>query len=162
MPKGTEIYIISGPARRSQISGPYMPSDLTADSEPDFDNWGPDSYWSCHAFLEWYKLMKAKYGKDYARSRFLSAYETAFSFGSYHQSCCQDNNFRNFFTSEGIDVNTLFCAIISPTIDTAQTVAEGTFDIAKFIKTAAPFVLGAVVIGGVIYGYNTYVKPSYK
>lgn len=164
MADGTDIYIISGRKRSNAIRGPYIPDDLTADSQPDFDNWGPDSYWSCAAFQQWYVLMEAKYGAAYAKPKFLSAYDTAWTFGSYHQGCCWDSNFRNFFKSKDIDLDTLFCSLVKPIfdsagnlVDTVSNTSEGVKNTSSVFKVLLPFAF----IGVSIWAVDRFVVPIF-
>lgn len=34
---------------------------ITADSKPDFDDWGPDDYWSLKDWVDWHKALVNKY-----------------------------------------------------------------------------------------------------
>lgn len=43
---------------------------ITADSEPDLDDWGWDEWWDCDEWITWHKLMKRRYGKLYANQKF--------------------------------------------------------------------------------------------
>jgi len=162
---GTDIYYISGKAKKTAIGwGAYVPNDLTADSDPDFDNWGPDSYWSCEAFAQWHQLNKQKYGQQVANSKFIAAYEIAFSFGSYHQTCCYNSNFRNYCIANGLDIDTLFCAILMPVVNTTtnvlnsvENVSEGAYSTTKLIGKAMPF----IAVGAGIWAIDKFVYPIF-
>lgn len=164
MAGGTDIYIISGSRAKSSIGwGPYVPSDLSADSVPDFDNWGPDNYWSCMAFALWFELMEEKYGFEYARQQFIGAWDIAVSFGSYHSDCIFNNQFRNFFNDRGIDVDDLLSSIVMPVVDAAGNVAQGASDAASgagstltMLGKLLPWAVGSAIV---YYGYD-YVKAD--
>lgn len=160
----TKIFYVAGAKGKAAVSGAYIPNDLTADSEPDFDNWGWDDYWSCEAFRRWHELNVTKYGKEVAKSKFLAAYEVAFSFGSYHQDCCYNSDFREYFKSYDIDVDTLFCSLVMPVIDTtgnvlttAGNVSSGVANTSSLLKYLLPV---ALVVAGV-YAVDRWVYPIF-
>lgn len=38
--------------------------NITADSTPDYDDWGMDDYWSLADWVEWHKQLRNKYSSD--------------------------------------------------------------------------------------------------
>jgi hypothetical protein len=161
----TKIYMITGTRQRAAVRGAYVPENLTADSVPDMDNWGPDDYWSCEAYVQWYQLNKQKYGAQVARNKFLAAYEQ-WGFGSYNHDCHWDTNYRNFFASEGIDVDSPLSSLLMPVYDSAgnlvdvvQNVTEGASNVSEGVKRVGSvlgWLLPVAAIGGGIYLANKY------
>jgi hypothetical protein len=49
--------------------------DITAQSLPDYDEWGPDQHWGCTDWMVWYDKLKEEYGKNEARVVWKSAWE---------------------------------------------------------------------------------------
>lgn len=41
-----------------------MAYTITAESKPDYDDWGPDDYWSLEDWITWHKALVKKYGKS--------------------------------------------------------------------------------------------------
>lgn len=39
---------------------------ITADSTPDYDEWGPDTYWRCQDWVDWYSALEARDGSQKA------------------------------------------------------------------------------------------------
>src|SRR3990167_8354248 len=75
---------------------------ITADSEPDLDEWGYDDYWLINNWIEWHKMMKKKYGVEIANSRFIQWWNKqssganpidARSFNSVFRNYAKENKF---------------------------------------------------------------------
>ena len=58
-------------------SGGFPPANdpTNADSTPDYDNWGPDSWWTAQDWMTWHRSLKARFGLDEANVRFVNAWE---------------------------------------------------------------------------------------
>lgn len=75
---------------------------ITAESLPDYDDWGSDDYWSADDWIAWHKALKARYGVQAANEKFLIAYrESGFlgaelnyrTFNSAFRAYAQENGF---------------------------------------------------------------------
>jgi hypothetical protein len=51
-----------------------MAYDINADSYPDYDEWGPDNYWSLTDWQTFYDKLIQKYGADEGSRRWLDAW----------------------------------------------------------------------------------------
>jgi hypothetical protein len=73
------------------------------DSIPDYDNWGPDTWWSCEDWIQWHRLLVRKFGKEKAKI----AWDYAFAksgMGSGNLDCRTFNsNFRSYVAQWGLD-----------------------------------------------------------
>lgn len=137
-----------------------MPPELTADSEPNIDEWGPDNYWGPGTYITWHQLNKQTYGKAIADSKMINAIQQ-WGTGGVEFDYCYNDNFRNYFTGQGIDVTTLFCSaedVIGDVVDTAANVTQGASNASNVFKIAAPFLL----IGAGIVAVDKFVYPLFK
>ena len=160
---GTDIYYVSGQKHKLEVvqgtvGGAYMPGDLTADSIPDLDSWGMDEYWSGATFVEWHKMNVQKYGRQTANAKMLTVWEEIASdpFGQFQYWNIYSSNFRNYFTSQGVDLDSLFSSVIMPVTDILSDTAETASKVSGFLKSAAPFVVG----GALLWGFSTFVLPA--
>lgn len=173
--KPTKVTAVPGKVsvlpKTDYIGGAYLPADLTADSEPDFDNWGPDDYWSCAAFMTWHQLMEQKYGQAQANLRFGDAMEIAFTFGSYHQNCAYDQGFRDYFRSKGIKIDTVGSLIVMTLIGLAYDGADivknistslgNVTEAAKNTTSVAKVLLPVALVGGSLWAVDKFVYPIF-
>lgn len=137
-----------------------VPPELTADSEPNTDEWGPDNYWGPGTYIAWHQLNKQQYGKAVADAKMINAVQT-WGTGGVEFDYCYNDNFRNYFTGQGIDVTTLFCSaedVIGDVVDTAANVTQGASNASNVFKIAAPFLL----IGAGVIAVDKFVYPLFK
>jgi len=86
-----------------------MADPITWDSQPDYDDWGIDNYWSCSDWKKWYFKLKEHYGHEFAVNKFRQAFSKGTA-GAHHFTCnspypypTQDyRNFNQFMIEEGI------------------------------------------------------------
>lgn len=75
---------------------------ITANSQPNYDEWGWDDYWSCEDWVEWHKALKNAYGQSQANQTFVQAFHQA-SFGASSYDCRTFNTaFRTYAKDNGI------------------------------------------------------------
>jgi len=75
---------------------------ITADSTPDLDTWGWDSFWGCDQWVLWHRLNKKKYGSVEANKKF-TYYWNEQGFGAHALGCrTVDSDFRNYVRAEGM------------------------------------------------------------
>jgi hypothetical protein len=140
--------------------------EITADSVPDYDEWGPDSYWACTDWVKWHKVLKAKYGADDAKSRFGTAWGKRSAFGHELSCSLSDTDFINYFKSEGFTWNTSGSMILS-TGQAVKSVAKAVDNVAKatenLTKSAsniskyllyAGFVIAVLAAGYIVYHFS--------
>lgn len=142
---------------------------ITADSLPDYDDWGIDSYWSKEDWKKWYDLMVAKYGVDKARSTWISAYDRPGHLdilparGNY----IMDSNFADWMKQndlyegvatgfKGVSNDLVLGAekISRGAIRTAENAAGGAFNTLNVASKILPVILVVVVGIVLIVGYK--------
>ena len=77
--------------------------NVTADSTPDYDVWGPDScHWSAQDWINFHKAKVTKYGKATADSQWATAYDKS-SYGASEISFSTGNpEFKAYVLSQGL------------------------------------------------------------
>jgi len=130
---------------------------ITADSIPDLDSWGWDSFWGCDEWVMWHKANKAKYGANVAGEKF-AEYWNKQTMGAHALDCRTiDSSFRDYIERNGLhDVVWESAGWFAPILDTS---GKGFDTVKKGGK-----VLKWVLIGGasalVIYGGYQIFKPK--
>lgn len=143
--------------------------EITADSTPDYDEWGPDTYWSCQDWITWHKALKKKYGADEAKRRFGNAWDKRSAFG--HELTCSlsDADFIRYFKSEGFTWDASGSFIISAanavksagkalenSAKSAENLTQSASNITKYVLYVA--VVVAIAAGAYII-YRFAKKP---
>lgn len=111
---------------------------ITADTIPDLDDWGFDSFWDCIDWIEWHKIMKSVKGKQVADATFLQ-YWNMQSTGAHGIDCRSLNNgFRDYFRSQNL-LDSLYSGIgvIAQPIGTAGDVAGAAGDVISNVASTA-------------------------
>lgn len=142
---------------------------ITADSIPDYDEWGPDDYWSCADWITWHKAMKSKYGKDEANRRFLSAFHQAGflassydcrSFNSEFRQYSKDNGFYDGLY-DGLAVITqpigVGTDVVNAAGQTVSNISQGISNTSKAAKYAIPAVILVVSALVLMWFYRKFV-----
>jgi hypothetical protein len=77
--------------------------NVTADSQPQHDGWGPDCYWDCVDWVNWHKQLVLKYGKEKADDLWATEFDKS-SYGSHEISCSTGNqSFKDYAQLMGLD-----------------------------------------------------------
>jgi hypothetical protein len=140
---------------------------------PDYDEWGKDSSWDCADWIQWHKLLKAKFGKDKAKYIWEYAYSRGTQFASHYDCRTFNSDFRSYVSKEGLDPYAsagLFRLVLKPSgaafdvVDSASDVVTG---VAKSIADifdgkGVPVIkiaIYALLLGSIGYvGYKVYQK----
>jgi hypothetical protein len=77
----------------------HNPAD--PDATPDFDNWGPDTWWKASEWMTWHKSMKSKYSLEEANRRFISAWQDQSILSGPIDARSFDVTFRNYAKDNG-------------------------------------------------------------
>jgi hypothetical protein len=119
-----------------------MANSITYQSTPDYDNWGPDTYWSPEDWINWHKALKQQYGKAKADDLWLKAYHRAGAFGEEYSYRSFSTPFRVYAKQEGL-YDALFdgiggkialpLSIIASLFEGASDTATGVADVARGI-----------------------------
>lgn len=125
---------------------------ITADSEPDYDAWGIDEYWSCTDWIEWHKALAAKYGREQANSIWSQAWDKQGAWEHNYSWCKYNCDWSKYLLSQGIDASWLlpkaFCGlsnIVTNTIGVGENVTGAA-------KTVSKVVTVALIAGGLYWG----------
>ncbi|HEY0843705.1 hypothetical protein [Methylotenera sp.] len=164
MAKGTtKIYTISGLGKSKRIGAAVYPQPLTADSVPDFDEWGPDNWWSPQAYIQWHKLNRAQYGLDIANGKFEQAMNQWSMLWGAELEFIYNTQFRDYFRGLGFDITSGFLSpILVPAdeiTDSLGDVATGVSNTVSGIGKVLPWAVGA---GLLIWGYKTWFTDGRK
>lgn len=161
MSKGTDIFIISGKKKSFRV-GAFI---ITADSVPDFDNWGWDDYWTCSDWKRWHELNVAENGRAVANEKFISYWSTQDGFMAPYNWCKYDSTFATYFANQGIDVGWLFSHLVVTTqnvgdnvLSSTESISEGVNTIATVAKYIAPF----AAIGAAVWAIDKWVYPIFS
>lgn len=131
----------------------------TWDNAPNYDEWGSDSYWSCADWVQWHKLLKAKFGKEKANAIWNYAYSEGTQ-GAAHWNCrTGDTSFRKYVTQEGLNPYES-AGILSPVLKViggGVDLISGTGDFVSVIGKNLKYIAYVALAGTVIYiGLKVY------
>lgn len=137
-------------------------NEIRADSIPDLDEWGYDSYWSCQDWMTWYNLQKLYFGKKNADKNF-AYYWTQQTVGASPFDCRTFNpTFREFLRKNNLESIAWMDTPFRPLLDIAGTpgdvvedVTEGANTGAKILKYAIPLTVVSLLVYG---GYRILIK----
>ncbi len=128
-------------------SGGWAPQNnpTNPNSTPDYDDWGPDSWWTAQDWVTWHKALKAKYGLDEANVRFITAWQKQGIGASPLDSRSFDTSFRDYAKANGFFDGLYYGlgSIVKPigtTTDVITGVSQGvsiTANLAKFVIPVA-------------------------
>lgn len=126
--------------------------DITAQSIPDYDEWGPDQYWGCTDWMVWYDKLKEEKGKKEARVVWRSAWEKQGYWDFPYNQCPLQDDFRSFSKKNKLNSTGLFSDFLVGLSDTAS----GTFKSVGWIGRNLPWILPlGLVITGSFYVVKT-------
>jgi hypothetical protein len=140
---------------------------ITEVSTPNLDDWGWDKYWNANDWMEWYKVMKAKKGKTYADSTFITWWNKQTMGASPLDAVTFNSAFRAFLKKENLydSVANLLdkpLGAINDIVSSGSNVVSNTGKGAEGLSKALKFVLPAVVvvlgIGISFWAYKKFVK----
>lgn len=147
-----QVYKPKGLVIRGQIDEP----NLTADSVPNVDELGPDNYWGPGTYILWHQLNKQKYGQQIANAKMQDVI-ARWGTGGVEYDYCYDRTFNEYFTSQGVDVTTIFCSAVNAVTSTTQNLGDTAAVVTKTFKTLSPFLL----VGGLIWAVDKYAYPIF-
>lgn len=137
--------------------------EITAQSQPDYDAWGPDSYWTCSQWTQYHRALKETYGKSQADIMFEQAWDMQGVFEHDYWSCKYDQSFYNYIKEEFPQESGLMAGVWHA-INQAGNVVADTADAASsttsVLKTVIPIVIIVAVLLLIFYAYNQVNKAS--
>ena len=127
--------------------------DITANSFPDYDDWGVDNYWKCTDWMIWYGKLKEAYGAAEARLRWKSAWEKQDATASPYLWCLYSDDFYDFVRKNELGIDNTLADVTSGAGNAVSGVFKGLGWFGQNIVWILPTV--AIVVGAV-YGYKFY------
>ena len=119
---------------------------ITAQSTPDYDNFGIDTYWTCTDWIIWFDKLKDEHGRVEARLIWRSAWEKQDVAESNFVWCGFDEIFRKFLSKNKLGASSVFHDIGVGLGDTAGGVAGGLGWVGRNVKWILP--IGIAIYGG--------------
>ena len=134
-------------------SGGWKPENdpTKASSTPDYDNWGPDSWWTAQDWVTWHKALKAQYGLDEANARFITAWQQQGIGASPLDARSFDSSFRDYAKANGF-FDALYYglgALAKP----IGTVSDVVTNVSKGIETTATLTKYLIPIAAIALAY---------
>ncbi len=144
---------------------------ITADSIPDLDEWGWDTFWGCDQWVMWHKALEQKYGREGANEVFAEFWNRQ-SFGAHALGCRTiDSDFRDYVKSVGLwevvwqsaeGLKYIFKPI-GTVLQTGEVIGTGA---AKGLQTAGKglkFIVPLAILTGLTFlGIYAYRKATKK
>lgn len=147
--------------KNSNYDLPVLPANIQS---PDYDNWGPDSYWSCGDWKRFAEQLVAAYGKEQALVVFGAYWDQQDSFEHAYNWCKYDGDFVAYFKSLGVtDDRNPFAkgwGIAGDAISTVGNTVEGAKNASGMVKYLIPVLVGLAAIGISYYGYLKIKKAA--
>lgn len=128
---------------------------ITYSSVPDFDNWGPDTFWDCPDWITWHKALVNHYGKIEADSRFAYTWQQRSAFG--HELTCSlyDAAFISYFKQQGYQWDPLSGLIVNIT-QTVGNIGSGLNNLTKIASFVIPLLFILAAAGLIIWANKKY------
>ena len=147
-------------------SPPHDPS--SADSTPDYDDWGRDTWWNGSEWKRWHAALKARYGLEEANWRFIEAWHKqgflsggldARSFDPDFIAYAKENGFYQALfkglgvlarpVSAGTQVITAGSEVVEDVAEAASSAVATTASAAKWLLPVAAVVMGFLYLQSV-------------
>ncbi len=122
---------------------------ITADSKPDYDEWGPDYYWGTEEWITWHKALKDRHGLAVANQLWLEGWKAQSIWDKPFNWAKYDSDFANYFKSQGIDVGHLLSKVVVAGETTVENVAQAAVFTSNFLPTI--ITAGVILAGFIIY-----------
>jgi hypothetical protein len=139
---------------------PAANDPTNADSKPDYDGWGPDSWWTANDWMTWHRSLKARYGLDDANVRFVNAWQQQGALSAPLDARSFDTNFRDYAKANGF-FDALYYGLgalakpIGATTDVITGVTQGVSTVANLAKFVIP-------VAALAFAYLFFVSKAPK
>ena len=140
---------------------------ITEVSTPNLDDWGWDKFWNASDWMEWYKIMKAKKGKTYADSTFITWWNKQTTGASPLDAITSNSAFRAFLKKENLydavaNILDKPLGAINDFVSSASNVVSNTGTgaerVSKVLKIVIPVFAVVAALGLTFYMYKKFVK----
>lgn len=147
-------------------SGGWAPENdpTRATSTPDYDDWGPDSWWTGQDWLTWHRALKDAYGLEVANARFIAAWQQQGLGSGALGARSFDSSFRDYARANGF-FDGLYWGLgsvtrpIGTTTDVTTGISEGVSTVANLSKWAIP---AAAIVLGYLWLREATPRKSYR
>lgn len=129
--------------------------NITAQSKPDYDEWGWDDYWSCADWVKYHVELKKTFGADVAKQMWYQAWEKQDGTASPYNWCKYNSHFYDYFKKEFGE--TWFLMEIGGAVGGA---AEGINRVVKSLGVVAPILIVAGAAGALWWAYRKFIKKQ--
>jgi hypothetical protein len=139
---------------------PAANDPTNADSKPDYDGWGPDSWWTANDWMTWHRSLKARFGLDDANVRFVNAWQQQGALSAPLDARSFDTNFRDYAKANGF-FDALYYGLgalakpIGATTDVITGVTQGVSTVANLAKYVIP-------VAALAFAYLFFVSKAPK
>jgi hypothetical protein len=141
--------------------------EITINSIPNLDDWGPDKYWYARDWMEWHKILKAKKGKKYADETWLNWWRKQTDFAYPLDAIALNVEFRNYLKKEDL-YNRIAAAgdtivgmgtdVVSSVGSVISEAGKGAENFAKTLRIVIPIVVVIFGIGLSVWAYKKFIK----
>lgn len=138
-----------------------MPT-ITADSQPDYDSFGIDSYWSCNEWIQWHIALKAKNAAT-ANEIWQTAWDKQDSFEHDYNWCKYSGVFNKYVRENNLDATWWLPNILNSAADSAENLAnsvtsstQAAENVGKVLKYLLPTVVILASIGVLVYAAKQF------
>ena len=140
-------------------SGGFSPANnpASADSTPDYDNWGPDSWWTAQDWVTWHRSLKSKYGLDKANAIFINAWQKQGIGASPLNARSFDTSFRDYAKSNGF-FDGLYYGLggVAKPIGTATDVVTGVTEGISTTAALTKYILPIAAVALAYFAFQAY------
>lgn len=162
---GTRINYIAGPRAVPSVGwGKFYPQDLSPDSQPNIDEWGPDNYWTPQAYIDWFNMNLQAYGEEVAIHKMQIALESWSGLGGAELDYCYDPAFSAFFAQYGLDVRTHACSSVEFIQDVVTDIADVITDTSQTVSNISSiltWLIPITLVGGTIWIVRSGTAQKY-
>jgi hypothetical protein len=140
-------------------SGGFPPanSPTNPDATPDYDGWGPDSWWTAQDWLTWHRSLKAKYGPDVANQKFINAWQKQGIGASPLDARSFDTSFRDYAKANGFfDALYYGAGSLTRPIGTATDVVAGVTEGISSTASLTKYLIPIAAIALAYMAFNAY------
>lgn len=127
---------------------PEYGQQITWESQPDYDKWGADKYWSCTDWIIWFDRLKEHYGKEEARLLWKSAWDKQDSWEANINWCKYEPMFNEFLKKNELGSSNLLADAALGVGTLGTTALKG---LGWFGRNASWVVPTALIVGGLVY-----------
>jgi hypothetical protein len=136
---------------------PAANDPTNADSKPDYDGWGPDSWWTANDWMTWHRSLKARFGLDDANVKFVNAWEKQGALSAPLDARSFNTAFRDYAKANGF-FDALYYglgALVKP-IGAVTDVVSGVSAGISSVSTLTKYILPIAAIALAYMAFTAY------